>query len=273
MDRILVVTDLDGVLIEDGNVINTSYADLLSRLHGQGVTWTVATGRSMYSVKLALNALQPTASLLVVEDGALVRPWDGDPVQELSLTEAEVAQVTEDTHVHAKWIVASTSAGGAYRFLLGPDVDQGYLESLWPTRFVQEISYSTDEFLNRLQGAAVLRLQVYTKELERTFPQLTGMTATRMERTPDFTGYQYTHQLVNKGTGITSLQTELSVAAEQIIVLGDGLNDVPMFEASLAAKRISVGPKCPTELREKATHYAPTPADAAKVLTEVLNTF
>lgn len=76
--RAMVVTDLDGTLLDSSASLSTANRDTLHRLGEQGVLRVVATGRNLYSARLAMKPDMPV-DYLVFASGAGTMAWpDGE---------------------------------------------------------------------------------------------------------------------------------------------------------------------------------------------------
>jgi hydroxymethylpyrimidine pyrophosphatase-like HAD family hydrolase len=76
--RAMVVTDLDGTLLNSSASLSAANRDTLCRLGEQGVLRVVATGRNLYSARLAMTPDMPV-DYLVFASGAGTLAWpDGE---------------------------------------------------------------------------------------------------------------------------------------------------------------------------------------------------
>ncbi len=79
---------------------------------------------------------------------------------------------------------------------------------------------------------------------------------------------EITSSSVDKGTALSALLTRWTVLKSNTIAVGDGRNDIPLFEAAAISVAMSHAPR---EVREAATHIsAPnTPTTFAEAIAQV----
>jgi HAD superfamily hydrolase (TIGR01484 family) len=91
--RALVVTDLDGTLLNDRRVVSEPDLRTLRTLRKAGVICAIATGRSLYSFRRVLDAGVPVDYLLF-SSGAGIMDWPGQQlIRSRNLSPGEVARI------------------------------------------------------------------------------------------------------------------------------------------------------------------------------------
>ena len=108
MARALVVTDLDGTLLDNDGVLSERNRNTLQRLGAMGVVRAVATGRSLWSALRVLDASVPL-DYLVFSSGAGIVSWPDrvllrtrDMTHQVALPAAErLAECGMDFMLHA----------------------------------------------------------------------------------------------------------------------------------------------------------------------------
>jgi len=226
IDLRLVVTDLDGTLLDGDGRIPESLWPLLTRLTARGVTLAPASGRQYATLRRMFDAAADVA--FIAENGTYV-VHDGD---ELSCTPLQDG--------------LARNLVGWVRDLAAAGHDLGVV---WCGRRSAYIERSDPAFLAQVTGYyAALEVVADLREVSEPAVKCavydfgdieSGSARVLAERcAPHQVVVSGRHwadvmsQGVNKGVAVASLQRELGVTPEQTVVFGDYLNDVEMLAAA-----------------------------------------
>ncbi len=245
------VFDVDGVLIPpDHKTIPPTTLARLEQLEREEVLWTIASGRNLSMIRLALGqaALPP---VLIVENGGRIVTREGetlffDPISEDHLCGLE--GVLRDDALEFACFTPRNSE--RYVFCCGK---QGKPEHIWEAfkGAFQEMVFDAARFL-----AMAIRHQTAKVSLVTTGPLRFGA-----EVNVTFNEgccYDVNAPNANKGAAARMLAQLNGITAAATWVYGNDNNDVPMFLPEFG-RRYAVG-AVPDRLRELSTHHI-TPAE------------
>ncbi|WP_407319668.1 Cof-type HAD-IIB family hydrolase [Isoptericola halotolerans] len=226
----LVVTDMDGTLLDAEGAVPDGLWPLLKRMHDLGITFVPASGRQHATIAAAFPpGRTPGHDELVViaENGTLVTRG-GAEVSSETLTRDGVTAA-----VHAVRGLRTSRDGGAV--LAGKR--SAYVER-GDVAFVDHIRtyYRELEVVEDLLAVDddVLKVAVYdgVDSATGTLPVLVHLRATHqvVVSSPHWIDVMPTG--VDKGRALRRLQAELGVTPAQTMVFGDYLNDIEMLDAA-----------------------------------------
>lgn len=92
----MVVTDLDGTLLNSNGLVDKPNLDILSYLGNQGIVRTIATGRSLYSVNKVITADFPMDFIIFSSGAGIIRWSDKQIIHQRSLTQIETQNVVNE---------------------------------------------------------------------------------------------------------------------------------------------------------------------------------
>ncbi len=223
----LLALDLDGTLISDDLVITPEAKAAIAAAVERGVTVTLATGRMFRSAVQFARELELSAPLICYQ-GAMVRhSTTGETIYHLPLpfemAREAIAWVQErgyhaNAYVDDNIYVAEMNEAAQYYSALA--------------RVPAEVVGDLLRFVDRPERAPT-KLVVVTKEAET--PQVLAEMQAR------FSGPLYVtrsharfteavHPDCSKGAALAALAHSLNIPREQVMAIGDNLNDLPMLE-------------------------------------------
>jgi Cof subfamily protein (haloacid dehalogenase superfamily) len=222
----LVAIDLDGTLLDDAKRVSDRTADALKCLAGSGVRVVIASARPPRSVRHVYNSLA-LDSLQINYNGALVwdeprreavfhRPMDPEVVLRM-IAEARrlFPQVLVSCEVLDRWCTDrfdntfTTETGRLFQ----PDV-VAPVEDFCTTPVTKLMLLAEPAVISQLAPAM------------RAMP----LPVTVIRSDPDL--IQVMDAAVNKGTALRLVCDHYQVQLEEVLAIGDAVNDVPMLEAA-----------------------------------------
>lgn len=226
IDLRLVVTDMDGTLIDGQGKVPVGFAQVVARMHRAGVLFTPASGRQLSNLRAVLGA-SVDDSPLIAENGSLV------------------VQGGEEIHSDT---ISAENAGAAIattRDLTGAGYDVGavvackrcaYIERTDPAFLAQaRLYYETLETVDDLMAIPldeVLKVAVFDfDDVEDGSSQ--ALTAAVPDVQTVVSGRHWTDMMspyASKGRALVALQARLGIIPEQTAVFGDYLNDLDLYD-------------------------------------------
>ena len=252
-DRWLIGLDIDGTVLTESGELHPEVAEQIRRVHGLGHAVMPSTGRSVSMTLPVVDRVGIAPEYAVCANGAVVMRRD---------KEAPIGWVRDRVETFDPREVLTTIRGhlrgasfavedpeGVFRFT-GPfpqgalaagarQVDfDGLLDA--PATRVVVLSPGTaiEEFLEIVERMGLHKVSYNV-----------GWTAW-LDIAPDG---------VNKGTGMEYVRRALGISPEHVLVMGDGRNDIDMFEWAAAGGGAAVAMgQAPDEVRAVATDVTGT---------------
>lgn len=219
----LVVTDLDGTLLDNDKRISPDFWPLHQRMMEKGILFSVASGRQLFNLE---ETFAPIAekTLFIAENGSYVRfrgrdvhinPMDKTTTNQL----IEIARTIEHTGI----VLCCKNAA--------------YIESKDP-----DFSKEVGQFFSKLIQTedltqvddTILKLAIYDYIDSETncFPQFKAYTQDFKVVVSGKNWVDITNSSSSKGSAIEKIQAEMGFKRNEIMAFGDFLNDYEMMEVA-----------------------------------------
>ena len=220
----LVALDLDGTLLAADGSLPAQNAAAIAQVQAQGVQVIVATGKSRWS---AVNVSAELGLSLpgVYSQGLIVCTADGTILREITLNQ----HLTDDVVTHLEQIDLPYVAYNREGLLI--PVDDPYYDSIFgkygepaPRIMGRMAGRAAELDINKLLIGDKGDLQARRADLEKRF----GDKATILQTSSEY--LEIIPHGVNKGAGLGWLLAYLGIAAEAVLAIGDGENDIEMLQ-------------------------------------------
>ncbi len=215
----LAALDIDGTLVDHNGVLPQVNFNAVQRVVAAGVPVVLATGRGWHSTKPIFEALQLPPGPSVCANGAAQVMFP--PFEVLSVVRFDPEQmIRKVTELAPQAILAVEDVGSGYRTS----------REFPPGELVGEVSIeSVDELCSREVTRLVIRDPNSTVE---DFDELAK--ALGMHGVGYFIGWSAWIDIapagVDKASGLAEVCRYLGVAQEDVLAIGNGRNDIEMFE-------------------------------------------
>ena len=218
----LIVSDMDGTLLNSKHEVSQKFFDVFKRLQEKGILFAVASGRQYYSLMERMHPVKEEM-IYIAENGAIV----------MEKGEQKHIQPMDPEMVH-KIIKKVKGLGGKYLVLCGRK--QAYIESTDP-EFM-------DPFLNHYEKYEVVDDLLEVKDdifLKVTICDLSGAEENSLPHVKEFKNdlqvklsgeiwIDFNHLDAQKGNALVALQKIHGLGKENTMAFGDFLNDIELFE-------------------------------------------
>ena len=238
----LFVSDLDGTMLPNGNVVSAENIAAVRRAVEAGVTVTIATGR-MFEAALPVARALGVDVPIISYNGGLIKSPSGRVYEEHTVDPA----LAHDIIAFCKergWYIQSYS-GGVLRYVEACDESRFYENS----QKLTGKAVGWDRLFAHTEGNC--KLLLVTKELSVTLARAEAVLAAFGERVDVMRSADRLIEIVPKGiskaSALCSLAAKLGIAIEETMAIGDAYNDLPMLKA--AGKSIAMGNAFP-EVKE-----------------------
>lgn len=232
----LIAIDLDGTLLDSRWQVAEPNRRAISKAIEAGVHVVVVTGRRFEFTRSILEQL-PSALALIVNNGALIKAPSGETLQRRLLPRDVAQKVLEATREFRRNTAVVFDRPGAgqvvFEHIAWDDpLRQGYFERNRP--FLAEISplekSLTEDPLQVMYTGGVGPMRAVVEHLRRLeFAREFSLTVAEYEDR-DFTIVDVIERGCSKGNALSQWATRLGVRRQEILALGDNLNDREMLE-------------------------------------------
>jgi Cof subfamily protein (haloacid dehalogenase superfamily) len=221
-----VVSDVDGTLVTDDKILTTRAQAAVTELHARGIIFTIISSRPPRGVRMLLDPLEITTPVGCFNGGVIARPdLSVITAHLLSLQAAWRAADMLDARGAQSWVFAGQD-------WLARDSDGPYVEL--EERTVGFRPTTVEDFGANLDIAGkIVGVSADFDLLARCERDIRAALADRASVVRSQPYYlDITSPLANKGVALSELAKLLAVPLAEIAVIGDGANDVAMFERS-----------------------------------------
>ena len=221
-----VLADVDGTLVTRAKVVTERAIDAVEKLHERGVLFAITSGRPPRGMRMLVHPLEIRGPMAAFNGGIIVQP-DMTIVDELTIP-ADVAPAAIDTirgHGLYPWIYR-----GAEWYVTDPDAPHAAHEAS-TVQFPPTVVPSYDGLLDRV--VKIVGVSDDYDKVERCEAVVRQQFGTHVSASRSQPYYlDVTHPMANKGVVVERLSHYYKIPLEQIATLGDGANDVLMFQRS-----------------------------------------
>lgn len=246
----LVVSDMDGTLVNNEGNIYATTVEHIRNLSKQGIEFMIATGRTHQSVLdiyelIGINA--PVISL----DGALLKTEGNDSLYySHGFNDAERTALASLSDAYSLQFTSVTPRGiNHYQTQYIP----GYLsDERTPRREVDKQTMFHDEPLRMYAIGSRATIESYTEKLKSSaLHKSIAIHAFESRRESGIWYAELKSAQASKGNALKWYMRTKNVQAQQVAVIGDYRNDLSLFE--LGAYNVALA-NAVAELRQKAHH-------------------
>ncbi|GAA4182992.1 HAD family hydrolase [Gryllotalpicola kribbensis] len=260
--RLLIGLDVDGTLIRLDETISEAVRTQVLRMQQLGHEVTLATGRSWETAAPILEHFGLTPEYVVCANGALVMQRDTAEPSGYRREWVETFDPSQVLHT-----IRGHLPRGSY-MVEDATGFRRYTEGMtdWELSNAEQVDF------DELAGFPASRVVVVAPELdtEEFLDIVRGMGLNKVSYSIGWTSWLDIAPMgVNKGTALARVREELGIPGQDVLVAGDGRNDLEMFEWAVAGggRAIAMG-QAPDELKAVASEVTGTVDDdgLAKVL-------
>ena len=247
-----VLADVDGTLITEAKVLTPRSIEAIEQLHERGVLFAITSGRPPRGMKMLVSPLEMRGPMAAFNGGIIVRP-DMTVLDELTVA-ADVAPAVIDA-IRAQGLYAWIYRGTQW-YVTDPHAPHAARESA-TVQFQPTVVPSYDGLLDR--AVKIVGVSDDYDRVARCEAALHEQFGTRVSASRSQPYYvDVTNPAANKGVVVERLSHHYQIPLEQIATLGDGANDVLMFERS--GLSIAMG-NASEEVRRQATYVTASNED------------
>lgn len=218
----LVVTDMDGTLLNSNGETSPEFYDIFKKLKKHNILFAVASGRQYYSLTAKLSEIKKDL-IYIAENGALV--VEGEKQLHLQPMQRENA---------LELIKKVRKIGGKHLIVSGTKT--AFIESNEP-EFVEQVKKHYEKYelvhdLTKIDLDTFLKITIcdLSGAEENSYPYVKDLKDKFQVKLSGEIWIDFTHKLAQKGNALKKVQDLKGISPKNTIVFGDYLNDIEMFE-------------------------------------------
>lgn len=259
VDAWLVALDIDGTILNEDESIDPAVVDAVRSARDRGHEVMLATGRSWHATQPVLLALGLSPEYVVCSNGAIIMRRQsealGDDAPDYVRAHVETFDPTE-----VLMRIRDHLPDGRFMVEL-EDGKRLFTAGMFDWDLTRALEVGFDELL----GTFATRVVVVSPdhELEEFLSVVERMGLHRVSYAVGWTSWlDIAPDGVNKSTAMERVRAWLRAPRSRVIAIGDGRNDIEMFEwAALSGRAVAMG-QAPAEVKAVATEVT-LPVSAA----------
>jgi len=225
----LIVSDMDGTLLNSSNEIGIESQKLIKALREKGMRFTFATGRLHSAVVDHAKSLGLKTPLITL-DGSLIKSMSDEIIYESYIPKRYVKKAIKLADFHLLNI-GLCHADAIYFTENSPLVPE--LLDKFGATYIEVDSF--EEYLNEtleLVVASDYKGSIRFVEKKMTFPSTFGLNTSfyKSQRRGDTYFFEVRKHGSTKGKGLVRLLKKIKIKIEEVAVMGDWHNDRTLFE-------------------------------------------
>ena len=217
----LVVTDMDGTLLNSNHEVSDLFFELFEKLQKHNILFVAASGRPHYSITGKLNTIKDDI-IIIAENGGIVSKNENVllsiPIKKNSLYKIEDL-ITGNNHIHP---IYCTKSQAYFK-----DTSNGFIKLLseyYPDFYVVN---TIDEIKED-----IIKIALYHHEDSEKFifPHFKDLVSEYKVIVSGKHWVDISDDSANKGNALQLLQNNYNITAEETLVFGDYNNDIEMLK-------------------------------------------
>jgi Cof subfamily protein (haloacid dehalogenase superfamily) len=221
-----VVSDVDGTLVTDDKTLTAPTQAAVARLRAQGIAFGIISSRPPRGLRMLIDPLEITTPVVGFNGGLVTTPGFSPLTQHL-MSSAAARQTVEIIDAHGAQVWIFSGEDWLARDPAGPYVGLEQHTIGYQPIIVEDFGHALD---TAAKIVAVSDDFDFLTGLERHARAALAERAT-IARSQHYY-VDFTHPLANKGVALSEVAKLLSIPEVEIAVIGDGANDIAMFERS-----------------------------------------
>jgi len=248
--ELLYVSDLDGTLLDMHGNFPRAWVNRLNRMIDRGLKFTIATARNYDSAHPILHEVNLQLPVILFNGAYLTHFKTGENLEQSNYIQRDVAYELLELVAPLEQDPFIYTFDEQHRLYYRNAINEGsqaYLKSLegdGRLHYIDEYQFKDDE---RIAGLLLIDtpavLDPTHRLLRERFPDHLNLYFAKDIARPKFHWLQMFHHHADKGKMLHTLSQHLDTPLSHIVVFGDNLNDLEMFE--IAGKAIAVGNALP----------------------------
>ncbi|CDF78612.1 cof family hydrolase [Formosa agariphila KMM 3901] len=220
----LVVTDMDGTLLNSKGQVSSSFYSLFRELQANNIQFIAASGRQYFSMVEKLDAIKNDITI-IAENGGITRRGDQE-LAKMLLSKDKIDSILPLLRTIDKTFIVLCGKNKAY--IETDDIHFPKLLSEYYTEFntVSDLSEVTDD--------EFLKIAIYHTDSSEDYiyPIVKHLEDQLQIKVSGQNWLDISHHDANKGFALKQVQEEFGISENETMVFGDYNNDLEMLNRS-----------------------------------------
>ena len=243
----LIVTDMDGTLMDSQNRVPDGFIDLVSRLYDKGIYTAIATGRQYYNVTKFFKPILDKL-WIVSENGAMINKGE-ELVHLYSMDKEKLAPAIDDIKDIPDAYYIECTGIGAFTGPCPKHIEEE-MRNIYERLEVSNEAYNTSKNLD------ICKVAINTPDaVTMSLPVLEKYNTVFNVVLSGLHWVDLMPKGVDKGDAISFIQEYLGITKEETICFGDYPNDLGLFRRSGVSYAMK---NAHPDVKAVATHIAPS---------------
>lgn len=217
----MVVSDLDGTLLNSEHLISAANCKAINTIRGQGIEFMIATGRHIHDVAKIISVIDRDIPL-ITSNGAMLHNAQGKLIFSHTLESvwaADLLRMSEDFMFHRNvYTEDEWYADAENERLLALHADTNFNYNI-----VDFASIKLEKVLKVFFVGENKELKTFAERISNKYGELLNITFS-LDNT-----LEVMHGEVSKGSALTQLLSSRNISASETMAFGDNLNDLEML--------------------------------------------
>lgn len=223
----LLISDLDGTLLEKDHTISQETIELVKKIRSLGVLFSIATGRALNAAKSYIERLNITTPVILFNGARIYDPFEKRYLVQHLLSKRAVELAIEIIASHKSFTAAFFVDEEVYAYNVGLNAatymirDALVYKSISDLEFVKKVDVTKIVFASYPHNLSKLEIEL---------PEVFGQEADVVRSEDDLLEILPKH--VNKGNALKELCKMLGISTNEVVAMGDSLNDFEILRIS-----------------------------------------
>ncbi len=258
----LLISDLDGTLLEKDHSISHEVFELVKKIENLGVLFSIATGRALSAAKDYIEKLNLTTPVILFNGARIYDPVQNKYIVQYFLSKKAVELALKVINSNRNLTAAFFVNEEVYMYNVGPNAATYLIRDALTYRSVDDLRFVENLNITKIVFASY---PYNLSKLEIELPEFFEQQADVVRSEDDL--LEILPRSINKGSALKKLCELLKITLDEVIAMGDSMNDFQMIKTSGIG--IAVG-KASDELKKAAKFYFQTGKDALQKVYEML---
>jgi Cof subfamily protein (haloacid dehalogenase superfamily) len=228
----LLIIDIDGTLVGRGGRVNEVDKKAIKAAEAKGIRVVLCTGRVVPACRRILKELK-LKGYHIYFDGALVADVaEQDELFVWRIEEGIVKKAVEFSRRNGNYLELYSSehffaeksnwSDVIHKEYFGVTPQRGSFDGIWDRERI-------------IKAEVVVRSEAEVEQYQRFKEEFSGLLHFSVARSPSFPDIEFiniTQRRVSKGNATEKLAGYFGIKTTEIIAIGDGSNDIPLFEVA-----------------------------------------
>ena len=227
----MIGLDLDGTLLDSQKRVSTYTDRVLRQAINQGIEIVIATGRSLCGIPKQLLELPGLRYVIVLNGARVIDLQKNEVIYEKRLEKRNAQEVfrifkdydtTRDISLAGRGYMESSQLQEIEQYVLSEVLGSYIKESRLPANNIEEMLANTEESIDKVH--AFFKFEQERQEAWKRIEKIDGVEVSGSLGN----NIEVNAKGVNKGRGLLGLGELIGIHQEEIMAVGDELNDIEM---------------------------------------------